>query len=81
MDLYETNTHSFIFKVWLEGTTKEASQAAWRGHITHMANGERRHLKKLDDIVVFIAPYLEKMGGSSECVSGRDDSYADAKQV
>ena len=62
MDLFESNTHSFIVKVWLEETAEEAGQATWRGHITHVSNGERRYLKELDDISMFIASYLEQMG-------------------
>lgn len=62
MDLYESNTHPFIVKIWLEETAVEAGQATWRGHITHVPSGERRPVKDLDDIVAFIVPYLEAMG-------------------
>ena len=62
MDLYEINTHPFIVKIWLEETVEEAGRAVWRGHITHVPTGERRYLKDLDEIAVFIAPYLEGMG-------------------
>jgi hypothetical protein len=62
MDLPETITHSFIVKIWLEETAEEAGKATWRGHITHVFDGERRYLKKLDEITAFIAPYLERMG-------------------
>ena len=62
VDLFESSTHSFIIKIWLEESAEEAGQARWRGHITHVPSGERRYLKNLDDIVAFIAPYLEGMG-------------------
>ena len=62
MDVLESNTHSFIVKVWLEETAEEAGQATWRGHITHVPSGERRYLQDLDKIAAFIAPYLEEMG-------------------
>ena len=62
MDLFETSTHSFIVKVWLEETAEEAGQALWRGHITHVPSGKRRYLKNLDEILAFIKPYLEGMG-------------------
>ncbi len=62
MDLFETNTHPFIVKIWLEETAEEAGRATWRCHITHVPSGERRYLKNLDDITAFITPYLERMG-------------------
>ena len=62
MDEFEANTHPFIVRIWLEETAHEAGRATWRGHITHVPSGERRYLKSLEDIAVFIAPYLEGMG-------------------
>jgi hypothetical protein len=62
MDVLESNTHSFIVKVWLEETAEEVGQATWRGHITHVPSGERRYLQDLGKIAAFIAPYLEEMG-------------------
>lgn len=62
MDLFEAHTHSFIIKIWREEISAGASQAVWRGHITHVPGGERRYLKNLDDISTFIMPYIEEMG-------------------
>lgn len=62
MNRYETDTHSFIIKIWLEETVEEAGQVTWRGHITHVVSGQRRYLRDLDDITAFIQPYLSKMG-------------------
>ncbi len=62
MGLLETNTHSFIIRIWLEETDEEAGRVTWRGHITHVPSGERRYLKDLDDILAFIAPRLKEMG-------------------
>lgn len=62
MDQYESNTHSFIVKIWLEDTGEEVGQATWRGHITHVPSGERRYLKELDGIRSFILPYLAGTG-------------------
>ena len=61
-DLPESNTHSFIVKIWLEETLEEDGRATWRGHITHVPSGERRYFKQLDDLLAFIVPYLRKMG-------------------
>ena len=62
MDLTESTTHSFIVKIWIEETAQEAGRATWRGHITHVPDNERRYLRDLDDVGVFIATYLEAMG-------------------
>ena len=46
----------------IEETPEGAGQAVWRGHITHVPSGRRRYVKDLDDILAFIAPYLEAVG-------------------
>lgn len=58
MDLFESETHSFIIKIWLE----DDGRKRWRGHITHVPDGERRHFENLSEISRFIQPFLEKMG-------------------
>jgi hypothetical protein len=60
--LPKPDIYSFIVKVWLEETVEEEGRAKWRGHITHVASGERRYLQKLPEITDFIVPYL-KSGG------------------
>ena len=62
----ESNIYSFIIKIWLEEVAEEAGQAIWRGHITHVPSGERRYIRHLDDIRVFILPYLLAMGVKAE---------------
>jgi hypothetical protein len=64
MDPFESSTHSFIVKIWLERTAQGASRVIWRGHITHVPDGRRRHVQDLDGILLFIVPYLEEMGVS-----------------
>ncbi len=62
MDSFESNTHSFIVKIWLE----ENGRIHWRGHITHIPGGERRYLDDLEEIARFIRPHLQAMGVSLE---------------
>jgi hypothetical protein len=57
----EGHRHSFIVRIWLEETFEETGKARWRGHITHVPSGERRYLKDLSDIGIFILPYLDSM--------------------
>jgi len=58
----EFNVHSFIVKVWLEEKATKNSATIWHGHITHVPSTEKRYLKNLDEIALFIQPYLEAMG-------------------
>jgi len=58
----EFNVHSFIVKVWIEEEGTKHSSTIWHGHITHVPSCEKRYLKNLDDIALFIQPYLEAMG-------------------
>ena len=62
MDLLETTTHSFVIKIWLEETIEEAEEAVWRGRITHVPSGEKGYIKELNEITLFISPFLESMG-------------------
>ena len=62
MDHFEATTHPFIVRIWLEETAQEAGQATWRGQVIHVPSGERRTIHDLDEIRIFIAPYLEAMG-------------------
>lgn len=57
----EPQTHSFILKIWLEETEEESGAAMWRGRITHVPSGERRYVKELTEIELFLLPYLESM--------------------
>lgn len=54
----EPGTHSFVVKIWLEETPDETKYPIWRGHITHVASGQRRYVNSLGGITGFIAPYL-----------------------
>jgi hypothetical protein len=62
VSLYETSTHSFIVKVWLEERANESEPLIWRGHITHVPSGKRRYLRDLDEVTNFIALFLQGMG-------------------
>ena len=63
MSSFESKTHSFIVKMWLEETINETARVKWRGHITHVPDGERRYLESAEAIPPFIASYLKRTGG------------------
>jgi hypothetical protein len=70
MEQPESNTCSFIIKVWLEEITGETGHTVWRGHVTHVPSGKRRYIQDLNAISLFIEPYLEKMGTRSGSSGG-----------
>jgi hypothetical protein len=55
----EEQTHSFVIRLWLEEVQEDMGSVVWRGHITHVASGERSYLKELDSISGFIEPFLD----------------------
>ena len=62
MKSFSEDTHSFIVRIWLEPRDLEGTEPQLRGEIEHVANGERRGLKDLDDVTYFIALYLPHTG-------------------
>ena len=58
----ELNVHSFIIKVWIEEDADEEGHSKWYGHITRVPGGERRYLRRLNEIDDFIRPYLKEAG-------------------
>ena len=68
MDIPESQVHSFIVKLWVEGSD-EAGKALWHGYITHVPGGERLYLKRLSDISDFIASYLGETGKKVKSLS------------
>lgn len=61
-DLFPLENHSFIIRVWRENTTNSSDFGFLRGHITHVPSENRQYIQQLDEIAVFIEPYLERMG-------------------
>lgn len=54
----ETNTHSFVIRIWREDDT----MAKWRGHITHVPSHKRCHFDNFARISEFMIPYLAELG-------------------
>ena len=57
-DSFESVTHSFVVRIWLED---EDNRASWRGHVTHVPSGNRQYVERLTDIVDFIALHVDGM--------------------
>lgn len=56
----EVQFQTFVLKLWVEEVDEETGQVTWRGHITHVASGERRYINEIRNIVEFTALYLER---------------------
>jgi len=63
MGSFEENTHSFIVRIWLEPRELAGAVPEWRGVVEHAASGERRYFMDFDDLLNFIASYLDGKGG------------------
>jgi hypothetical protein len=61
-DQPETKTHSFVIRVWLEEVATNPRRLLWRGHITHIPDGQRRYVQTLEEVTSFVRPYLAQMG-------------------
>jgi len=59
------SAQSFVIKVWLEGgppRPPRGGRVPWQGQMTHLPGGERRAVRRLDDLVEVIASVLERSG-------------------
>ncbi|MFN0148888.1 MAG: hypothetical protein ACKVT1_20480 [Dehalococcoidia bacterium] len=54
-------SHAFVVRLWIEETGRRGG-TTWRGHITHVASQEKRYLREIDDLVLFVMPYLQRVG-------------------
>ena len=59
MDLFETNTHVFIVRFWLEPREIENAEPEWRGVIEHVESGERRFFQNLEVMLTFVTKHFE----------------------
>jgi hypothetical protein len=53
------DTQSFIVKVWIEENRENSEKLSWRGHITHVPSAEKRYIRKISELSLFIASYLQ----------------------
>lgn len=62
MDSIQSNTHSFIIKVWVNEPGQTSEPIVWRGRITHVPSGHVQHFVSVDEISTFVMPYLQQLG-------------------
>ncbi len=66
----ETTSHSFIVKITIQDTAPEARHTTWRGSITHVPDGARRHFLNLETMADFVGDFIEGMGGDAGLIYG-----------
>lgn len=54
----EQDTHVFVIRMWREPREMEGKQSEWRGVIEHVETRERRHVRALREITMFLATYI-----------------------
>jgi hypothetical protein len=54
-EVSEMKSHSFVVKVAVDAKDK------WHGYISHVSEGERKYFRHLNEIPLFIAPYLQDL--------------------
>jgi hypothetical protein len=50
----QSDTHSFIVRIWYEGLDNDSTMKTWRGSIEHVGYGQRVHFYDLERVVNFI---------------------------
>lgn len=61
MNTPELSFRSFIVKIWWEEGDQEKG-LCWKGYVTDVTSGDRRYIRDLDEIGVFVRRQLENMG-------------------
>jgi hypothetical protein len=59
MSNIQDNSHTFIARFWLEPREIKNAKPIWRGVVEHVASGQRRYLRDLDEVKAFVASYLQ----------------------
>ena len=72
LQLYDTSVvvdlnlnATFIVKIWIEENDFEIGKV-WRGYITHVTSGNKKYIKNLDEIKIFLDQYIKSMGDEIE---------------
>ena len=54
-------TRSFLVRIWREAEIRPGGYF-WRGHVTEVRQAQRKYVKSLDEIGLFLASQLREMG-------------------
>ena len=53
---------SYIVKIWIDESDDQDPAPAWHGWVVEVADGEKRYVKDLSEIVAIIAARLSQLG-------------------
>ncbi len=62
----QASSHSFVVKFWIEEHDPTTHRLFWRGHVTHVLSGERRHFQSIEKMNHIILPYLTAWDETTE---------------
>lgn len=57
-----TGRHSFIVRLWQDDEPSESSRAPWRGHVTHVPDGQPVYARRPDDVPTLLACEIDHRG-------------------
>ena len=58
----EPLTHAFVLKLWLIDQQERQGKRAWRGHLVHVATGERIYFDNMSQLNNRLLQYLDQIG-------------------
>jgi hypothetical protein len=62
----EGSTEVFIVRFWPEPRELETTKPEWRGVVEHVKSGERRFIRRPNDVAPFIAAYVSSSVPASD---------------
>jgi hypothetical protein len=66
VDLFGSNTHVFILRLWLEPREIEDGEPEWRGVIEHIESGDHSAFRNLEVMLSFITKHLDVSNGNEK---------------
>lgn len=62
MDDPKPHSLSFIVRFWMEPSAEPGKPSQWKGFVENVEDEDHIYFSRLDDLMAFLANYLEKMG-------------------
>ena len=62
MESIESDSHSFVVKIWLVELSDADGRITWRGQVTHVPSGQRTYFTDLDELTTCLSSYLKQWG-------------------
>ena len=59
MSLFESESHSFVMRLWQEHADDAETDAEWRGWVEHVQSGQRFYFRDFSDIKQIVSNFLE----------------------